>query len=88
MLNSMKEATIKTKQIITDILDSADQPIACTYMKGKHEMKGLLLGYPKIGGGTWDSNTLRPDIKVRSNTGKEYYVLISNITSIKGVDEI
>lgn len=88
MLNSMREATIKTKQAITDILDKSEKPINCTYMKGKYEMKGVLLGYPKFGGGVSNSNTLRPDIKVMSSTGKEYYVLIANIISIEGIEEI
>ena len=85
MINNVKLAITKAKETLNDLLLSGDVP--CTYMQSGREMMGSIIKYEdQVGNNIYLS--LRPDIRVRSSTGKDYAIMITSVVSIKGVNEL
>ena len=61
-------------------LDGIEPLTPCTFLHGKYEIKGFILETKQ------SANS--PVVKVRSHTGKEYWILITLLMSINGIDEI
>tara|TARA_R110002049_G_scaffold289629_1_gene472615 strand:+ start:381 stop:638 length:258 start_codon:yes stop_codon:yes gene_type:complete len=85
MINNVKESMIKAKSRICDLLALGEVP--CTYMQSGREMMGSIIDYEdQMGNNIYLS--LRPDIRVRSSTGKDYPIMLTSVISIKGIDEL
>ena len=85
MINNVRLSIIKAKSTLNDLLLSGDVP--CTYMQSGREMMGSIISYEdQVGNDIYSS--LRPDIRVRSSTGKDYAIMITSVVSIKGIDEL
>lgn len=85
MINNVKVSIEKAKKTIRELLVSGDVP--CTYMQSGREMMGSIINYnDNMGNDMYAS--LRPDIRVRSSTGKDYPIMITSVVTIKGIEEL
>ena len=85
MINNVKTSIERAKETLRDLLLSGDIP--CTYMQSGREMMGSIINYEdNVGNDMYLS--LRPDIRVRSSTGKDYAIMITSVISIKGINEL
>ena len=79
MLNNVRAATSTAKEKLK-IAILKNPLLHCTFMHGKYEIKGRLISVSKQ-----ESN---PTIRLLSHTGKERVVLVSNLVTIDGIDEL
>ena len=79
MKNNAAIAMVNAKISLDDLI-SDNGEVPCTFLHGKHEIKGELL--------ETKDNVNSPVVRVRSHTGKEYWILITLLMSIEGVTEI
>lgn len=85
MINNVRASIETAKSTLRDLLINGDIP--CTYMQSGREMMGNIINYEdSVGNDMYLS--LRPDIRVRSSTGKDYAIMITSVVSIKGLDEL
>lgn len=85
MINNVKVAIEKAKTTLRELLELGDVP--CTYTQSGQEITGCVIKCDdSLGVDIY--LLLRPDVKVRSSTGKEYFILLTSITSIKGLGNL
>ena len=85
MINNVKSSMEKAKATLRNLLVSGDVP--CTYKQSGREMMGYIIDYADVTGNDMYLS-LRPDIRVRSSTGKSYPIMITSVISIDGIDEL
>jgi len=87
MLNNTKLAIRTAKATLKDLLIIHCDSIPCEYNQSGRVIKGDVIQHiDKAGNDIYDQ--IRPDVRVRSHTGKEYYILITSIVSIEGLGEL
>jgi len=87
MINNVLDATTKAKATIKEHLLVNYYSVGCAFKKNGKAVSGEIIHH-KNANGVDTLDTIRPDVMVRSHTGKEYPVLLCNILSIDGLDEI
>ena len=85
MINNVKDSIIKAKNKLSELLAIGDIP--CSYRQSGRAVDGYIIAREDhVGNDIYKS--VRPDIRVRSHTGKEYFIMLTSVTSIKGIDEL
>lgn len=88
MINVVTIAIEEAKEKIQNLLKYEYYgEVPCKYMQSGKEISGLIILYSDSAGNDIYEQ-LRPDVRVRSHTGKEYFVLLTNIISVDSLSEL
>lgn len=87
MINKTKVSIEAAKAVLKDLLLINYYSVPCKYKQSGRVINGHIINYTD-GAGNDLYEQIRPDVRVRSNTGKEYFVLITSIISVDSLGEL
>ena len=79
MINRAALSLFNARNTIFKLLAKSSS-VPCTFFHGKYEIKGEIIEIRE--------SDASPAVKIKSHTGKEYWILISLIVSVKGLLEL